>query len=151
MVQHHDSVPSLNCTAISIDSPHMHRDGANYLNLLLNWIHQMQCALSPKILSIYRSWSQCLKTKISLLKISRHTPSYLLRNSARFLNWRRLNCARFRLKFYRSEEILVVEIFLPGWVEAAKADLGYHSTDGQDTLCFCLKESGNFYIKRIEA
>ena len=35
MVQHHDSVPSLNCTAISIDSPHMHRDGANYLNLLL--------------------------------------------------------------------------------------------------------------------
>ena len=28
MVQHRDSVPSLNCTAISIDSPHMHRDGA---------------------------------------------------------------------------------------------------------------------------
>ena len=37
MVQHHDSVPSLNCTAISIDSPHMHRDGANYLNLLFGW------------------------------------------------------------------------------------------------------------------
>ena len=35
MVQHHDSVPSLNCTAISIDSLHMHRDSANYLNLLL--------------------------------------------------------------------------------------------------------------------
>ena len=35
MVQHHDSVPSLNCTAISIDSPHIRKDGANYLNLLL--------------------------------------------------------------------------------------------------------------------
>ena len=29
----------LNCTAISIDSPHMRRDGANYLNLLLHdWV-----------------------------------------------------------------------------------------------------------------
>ena len=36
MVQHHDSVPSLNCTAISIDSLHMHRDSANYLNLLFH-------------------------------------------------------------------------------------------------------------------
>ena len=44
MVQHHDSVPSLNCTAISIDSPHMHRDGANYLNLLLKHM-PVQCTL----------------------------------------------------------------------------------------------------------
>ena len=107
--------------------------------------------INGKIRYFYRCWSQCLKTKISLLKISRHTPSYPLRNSARFLNWRKLNCARFRLKFYRSEEILEVEFFLPGWVEAARADLGYHSTDGTDTLCFCLKQSGNFYTKRIEA
>ena len=41
MVQHHDSVPSLNCTAISIDSPHMHRDGANYLNLLFTVYYDM--------------------------------------------------------------------------------------------------------------
>ena len=35
MVQHGDSVPSLNCTAITIDSPHMHRDGAGKLILSL--------------------------------------------------------------------------------------------------------------------
>ena len=35
MVQHRDSVPSLNCTAISTDSPHMHRDGAGKLILPL--------------------------------------------------------------------------------------------------------------------
>ena len=35
MVQSHDVAPSLYCTAISIDSPHIHKDGANYLNLLL--------------------------------------------------------------------------------------------------------------------
>ena len=34
-VQSHDVAQSLYSTAISIDSPHMHRDGANYLNLLL--------------------------------------------------------------------------------------------------------------------
>ena len=35
MVQHRDSVPFLNCTSISIDSPHMHRDGAGKLILPL--------------------------------------------------------------------------------------------------------------------
>ena len=49
MVQHHDSVPSLNCTAISIDSPHMHRDGANYLNLLLcNFCGQEKLSKAPR-------------------------------------------------------------------------------------------------------
>ena len=39
MVQSHNVAPSLSCTAISIDSPHIRKDGANYLNLLLieNW------------------------------------------------------------------------------------------------------------------
>ena len=31
MGQHHDSAPSLNYTVISIDSPHMRKDGSNYL------------------------------------------------------------------------------------------------------------------------
>ena len=35
MGQHHDSAPSLDYTVISIDSPHMHKDGANYLKFLL--------------------------------------------------------------------------------------------------------------------
>ena len=35
MGQHHDSAPSLNYTVISIDSPHMRKDGSNYLKFLL--------------------------------------------------------------------------------------------------------------------
>jgi len=31
-----DVAPSLYCTVISIDSPHMRKDGANYLKFLLN-------------------------------------------------------------------------------------------------------------------
>ena len=34
MGQHHDSAPSLNYTVISIDSPHMRKDGSNYLKFL---------------------------------------------------------------------------------------------------------------------
>ena len=37
MVQHHDSVPYLNCTVISIDWPHIRRDGAGKSILLLTW------------------------------------------------------------------------------------------------------------------
>ena len=36
MGQHHDSAPSLNYTVISIDSPHMRKDGSNYLKFLLD-------------------------------------------------------------------------------------------------------------------
>ena len=35
-VQSHDVAPSLYCTAISIDSPHIRKDGANHLNFLLD-------------------------------------------------------------------------------------------------------------------
>ena len=34
--QHHDAAPSLNYTVISIDSPHLRKDGSNYLKFLLN-------------------------------------------------------------------------------------------------------------------
>ena len=34
-MQSHDVAPSLYCTVISIDSPHMHKDGSNYLEFLL--------------------------------------------------------------------------------------------------------------------
>ena len=44
MVQHHDSLPSLNCTAISIDSPHIRKDGAKYLNLLFYHFKILVCA-----------------------------------------------------------------------------------------------------------
>ena len=45
MGQHHDSALSLNYTVISVDSPHMRKDGANYLKFLLraphHWIFLM--------------------------------------------------------------------------------------------------------------
>ena len=37
MLQSHDVAPSLYCTVISIDSPHMGKDGSNYLKFLLSW------------------------------------------------------------------------------------------------------------------
>ena len=41
MGQHHDSAPSLNYTVISIDSPHMRKDGSNDLKFLSgeHWRH----------------------------------------------------------------------------------------------------------------
>ena len=68
MVQHHDSVPSLNCTAISIDSPHMHRDGANYLNLLL--VHIMDIGICTgkrtKAHGIRHNWLSGLRNTLRL-------------------------------------------------------------------------------------
>ena len=44
MGQHHDSAPSLNYTVISIDSPHMRKDGSNYLKFLLLAFYVSGCA-----------------------------------------------------------------------------------------------------------
>ena len=41
MGQHHDSAPSLNYTVISIDSPHMRKDGSNYLKFLFTFLIAM--------------------------------------------------------------------------------------------------------------
>ena len=48
MGQHHDSAPSLNYTVISIDSPHMCKDGSNYLKFLLRFIFVCDINISFK-------------------------------------------------------------------------------------------------------
>ena len=60
MGQHHDSAPSLDYTVISIDSPHMRKDGSNYLKFLLrtpiiisavpasNWLDMTKNAMKAK-------------------------------------------------------------------------------------------------------
>ena len=66
MVQHHDSVPSLNCTAISIDSPHMHRDGANYLNLLFQAASEPFFSRMRKLPCIFAALFVCYSSRLRL-------------------------------------------------------------------------------------
>ena len=58
-MQSHDVAPSLYCTVISIDSPHMHKDGSNYLKFLLE---EMQCTQNlPQVeLRLKITWQMTL-------------------------------------------------------------------------------------------
>ena len=92
MVQHHDSVPSLNCTAISIDSPHMHRDGANYLNLLFSNRFQ---TVALRFIIFYSEWlpSSGCSSWITHACFTKQTPTIDLWYLALWLWCMPLTCA----------------------------------------------------------
>ena len=67
MGQHHDSALSLDYTVISIDSPHMRKDGSNYLKFLLKEEFHSDCKTRTALL---------LKTEMKILRAGKLSPLF---------------------------------------------------------------------------